>query len=144
MHELAEMGQAAHAAYKGGLAPSQARQLRAWTDARQLLAAETAAAAAAAAAAADLSAGAIADAGGDVGAAQAAEAAEGLFRHLDRNGDGRISLAELRAALHELGVGEEAGRQVGPLCRAALRCAVLCCAVPFGELLICTVCCQVL
>lgn len=32
MHALAEFGQAAHTAYKGGLGPQQARQLRSWTQ----------------------------------------------------------------------------------------------------------------
>ena len=32
MHALAEFGQAAHTAYKGGLGPKQARQLRSWTQ----------------------------------------------------------------------------------------------------------------
>lgn len=85
MHELAELGVAAHAAYKGGLAPAQVRQLRAWTDARHTLTAEAAAVALAAA---------------PEGQPCAAEV---LFRHLDRNGDGRLSLCELREALHELG-----------------------------------------
>ena len=117
MHEAAEMGAAAHAAYKGGLAASQARQLRAWTDARRLLAERSDAAAAAATAQ---------QGGPEAGAA----AAEVLFRHLDLNGDGRISLCELRAALQELGVAGAggqvrallAGQQRSSACSARMRC----------------------
>eukprot|EP00887_Chlorella_sp_A99_P003103 scaffold9.g3103.t1 len=101
MHEQAEGGEAAHAAYKGGLDATQARQLKAWTDA--LLgrgggdSAQVGAAAGPEAAAA----------GAPAGAAVAA-AAGGLFGHLDRNGDGRISLGELAEVLGELGVtGDE-------------------------------------
>jgi hypothetical protein len=35
MHEAAESGEAAHAAYKGGLAAGQAQRLAAWTQALQ-------------------------------------------------------------------------------------------------------------
>ena len=75
MHERAEMGEAAHAAYKGGLDAQQALQLKALTE----TVLQRAAAAAAAAA------------GGSASSGDAA--AQALFRHLDQNGDGRIRWA---------------------------------------------------
>ena len=87
------MGEAAHAAYKGGLDASQAQQLKAVTD--SLL--RRAAAAAAGPPAAVYTATGSGGVDGSEGAAVASESstatsavAEGLFRHLDQNGDGRI------------------------------------------------------
>jgi hypothetical protein len=94
MHERAEMGDAAHAAYKGGLDAGQAQQLKAVTDA---VLRRAAAAAAAATAGPGLSSGpvsggaAAAEAGSSASSGSGSEAAaERLFRHLDQNGDGRI------------------------------------------------------
>jgi hypothetical protein len=99
MDDRAERGEAAHTAYKGGLDSTQAQQLKAVKEA---VLRRTATAAAAAACVAPPQLG-----GGDA-------AAEGLFRHLDQNGDGRISLEELQFALQELGV-----RGAGARSRAA-------------------------
>lgn len=100
MHERAEMGDAAHAAYKGGLDAQQALQLKALTDSVLHRAAAAAAAASNAAAA-----------GG--GASSGYAAAEALFRHLDQNGDGRIRWGRRgRASMTgggELTWGEEEG-----------------------------------
>ncbi|GAB4822361.1 hypothetical protein N2152v2_009407 [Parachlorella kessleri] len=112
MHERAEVGAAAHAAYKGGLAPAQVRQLRAWTDARRLVAA----------AAPSSSAASQQQQQGQ--GPPASTAAEVLFQHLDRNGDGRLSLAELRHALRELGVAGESAAE-GAVGEAALEVMAL-------------------
>ena len=132
MHEQAEGGEAAHAAYKGGLDAAQARQLKAWTGA--LLGSTSLPAAVA------LSGGE----GGGVpvgslqatlprtgsiaptlfsshGSSTAEAAAEGLFRHMDRNGDGRISLGEVQELLAELGVAE--GEVRAAAAREVLRAA---------------------
>ncbi len=71
------MGEAAHAAYKGGLDAQQTLQLKALTE-TVLQRAATAAAAAA---------------GGSASSGDAA--AQALFRHLDQNGDGRIRWGRL-------------------------------------------------
>lgn len=83
MHERAEMGEAAHAAYKGGLDAQQTLQLKELTESVLRRAAAAAAAASSAAAA-----------GGSASSGDAA--AEALFRHLDQNGDGRIRWEEDR------------------------------------------------
>ncbi|KAL4427713.1 hypothetical protein ABPG75_001802 [Micractinium tetrahymenae] len=115
MHERAERGDAAHGAYKGGLDAAQAVQLKSVTDAMLRRAA-----AAAAAAAASPGQPAVATAGGS---ASADAAADSLFRHLDQNGDGRISLEELQFALQELGVREAQAQS-----RAAAELLQLACA----------------
>jgi GTP pyrophosphokinase len=84
MHNAAEMGAAAHGAYKGGLDASQARQLREWT--RTLLDPTVE----------------LASASDREQTANSAAAA--LFRHLDTNQDGRVSLAELQSIVEELSV----------------------------------------
>jgi hypothetical protein len=94
MDDRAERGEAAHGAYKGGLDAAQALQLKSVTEA---VLQRTAAAAAATPRAASSAAGL---------PSSSDAAAEGLFRHLDQNGDGRISLEELQFALQELGVRE--------------------------------------
>lgn len=99
MDEQAEMGAAAHAGYKGGLDARQAQQLQSWTQELQRrlllqpqqklqLPVRPSTGLPAAAAEAE------GEAGDDPAAAWAA--AEGLFRHLDRDGDGRLSLTELQ------------------------------------------------
>lgn len=80
MHEAAEMGEAAHGAYKGGLDAFQARQLRSWTEALMQKTAQHYA---------------VYD--------SALDSSASLFCHLDQNGDGRVSLAELESVLHDLG-----------------------------------------
>lgn len=85
MHRLAESGEAAHAAYKGGLDATQARQLQDWTE--SLLRRSSLAPAV--------------EVDMDLAAASADEA---LFRSMDLNGDGAVSLEELHQALAELGV----------------------------------------
>ena len=100
MHERAEMGDAAHAAYKGGLDAQQALQLKALTDSVLQRAAAAAAAASSAAAA-----------GG--GASSGYAAAEALFRHLDQNGDGRIRWGRRggEGELTKQGRGADLGKQ---------------------------------
>ena len=79
MHHMAELGNAAHSAYKGGLTVSQTRSLREVQDQKMH----------------ELLASSDASVGYDAG--------EGLFRAIDANGDGQVSLSELRAVLEELG-----------------------------------------
>lgn len=105
MHAAAESGEAAHAAYKGGLDGRQARQLRAWTGALQ--------------ATPSLLRGLRArEAGPPVQAAEGSnaqhwpgwhQAAHDMFRHLDRDGDGHLSQAELQMLVEELGIQEPVG-----------------------------------
>ncbi len=90
MHAAAESGEAAHGAYKGGLAAEQAARLREWTAA--LLARGEAS-----------TGGASSGAEEDSSNGRGGTAAEALFRHLDLDGNGRVSAAELRHALAELG-----------------------------------------
>ena len=79
MHEMAELGNAAHSAYKGGLTVSQTKSLREVQEQKM----------------SELMASAEASVDYDAG--------EGLFRSIDVNGDGHVSLSELRAVLEELG-----------------------------------------
>jgi ppGpp synthetase/RelA/SpoT-type nucleotidyltranferase len=123
MDEQAEMGAAAHAGYKGGLDARQAQQLQSWTQELQrrllqqpqqkLQLPAPSGPGLPAAAAAPGAAGGCSDA--ELAAAQAA--AEGLFRHLDRDGDGRLSLDELQL------VGGPALPLGAPACAAP--CALL-------------------
>lgn len=108
MDQRAESGDAAHTAYKGGLDSQQARQLQTWTQelqrrlsppAPQLQLPQPAATATSS------TPGEAAAAAAAAAAAQDAEsAAEQLFHHMDKNGDGHLSLEELQALLQELGV----------------------------------------
>jgi GTP pyrophosphokinase len=89
MHAQAESGEAAHAAYKGGLDASQARQLREWTESL-------------------LTAGNSNSTGVSSGSESDGEypsTAEALFRSLDINGDGKVSFEELHSVVTELGGG---------------------------------------
>ena len=79
MHQMAELGNAAHSAYKGGLTVSQTKSLREVQEQKM----------------SELLASAEASVDYDAG--------EGLFRSIDINGDGHVSLSELRAVLEELG-----------------------------------------
>ena len=79
MHQMAELGNAAHSAYKGGLTVAQTKSLREVQEQKMC----------------DLLASADSSAAYDAG--------EGLFRAIDANGDGEVSLSELRAVLEELG-----------------------------------------
>lgn len=79
MHVMAEKGDASHGAYKGGLTASQTQHLQhiQQKKVQQI--------------AADSSTNTDYDAG------------EGLFRSIDINGDGEVSLSELKAVLEDLG-----------------------------------------
>jgi hypothetical protein len=108
MDEQAELGAAAHAGYKGGLEARQAQQLQSWTQELQRrllqqpqrklrLPAPAAAGCLPAPEAAGPSPSPSPPGGGPNAELQAAQAAaEELFRHLDRDGDGRLSLGELQ------------------------------------------------
>jgi hypothetical protein len=101
MDEQAELGAAAHAGYKGGLDARQAQQLQSWTHElqRRLLQQPQQKLQLPAPSGPGLpaAAGAPGAAGCSDAELQAAQAAaEGLFRHLDRDGDGRLSLDELQ------------------------------------------------
>jgi len=124
MHAAAERGDAAHAGYKGGLDRRQVRKLRSWTAAlqrrlsgqRQLqLPASRTSVPAGLLPAAGQTGGAAAtgppSSSSDQTASTAAAAlasttdaaaAGALFAHLDLDGDGALSLAELTALLSEL------------------------------------------
>lgn len=101
MHKQAEVGEAAHAAYKGGLDTRQVLQLRHWTDTLLQRASMTA--------------GALPDASSSLDEAPNQDAkavtaaAESLFRHLDLDDDGFLSPDELRHALSELGAADPEG-----------------------------------
>jgi tetratricopeptide (TPR) repeat protein/ppGpp synthetase/RelA/SpoT-type nucleotidyltranferase len=79
MHEQAEMGDSAHAAYKGGLDVAQSRRLRRLT---RLM-------------------GVSSGQGEDRGSV--AKTAHALFRDLDLDGDGHVSAEEMERAIEELG-----------------------------------------
>lgn len=85
MHEQAEMGDSAHAAYKGGLDVAQSRRLRRLT---RLMGVS--------------SKGHTGEEGGadQLGTKRAAHA---LFRDLDLDGDGHVSAEEMERAIEELG-----------------------------------------
>ncbi|KAG1659807.1 hypothetical protein FOA52_002143 [Chlamydomonas sp. UWO 241] len=126
MDEAAEGGDSAHSLYKGGLDAAQARQLRDWTSslrarlpgrATQLRlqlpaggpsSSASSSAAAAAAAASSGSSGSNGD-GGGVGGVSIGGVAVGsssLFAHWDLDGNGVLTLGELREQLQQLGGGE--------------------------------------
>ncbi|KAK9817892.1 hypothetical protein WJX72_003848 [[Myrmecia] bisecta] len=106
MHELAESGEAAHAAYKGGLDAGQARRLQTWTESLQQSLQQMAAAP-----------GWQAEGGRTASRLwqDAEAAAEELFRHLDKNGDGFISHQEMQQVLAELGVQSDASNAAAQL-----------------------------
>jgi len=79
MHQIAELGNAAHSAYKGGLTVAQTKSLREVQEQKM----------------AELLASTEASVEYDAG--------EGLFRSIDINGDGHVSLSELKTVLEELG-----------------------------------------
>ncbi|KAH7620811.1 putative GTP diphosphokinase CRSH1, chloroplastic [Nannochloris sp. 'desiccata'] len=99
MHSQAESGQAAHAAYKGGLDASQAKQLREWTE--SMLSRNNGTAVAGSSS--DLSDSD--DCTTTCSSTSSTGTAEALFRSLDINGDGKVSLDELRYVVTELGGG---------------------------------------
>jgi GTP pyrophosphokinase len=92
MHSQAESGAAAHAAYKGGLDASQAKQLREWTEA--LLISRSG----------DSESDGVSSSESD-GESTSTSTSEALFRSLDINGDGKVSFEELRHVVAELGGG---------------------------------------
>lgn len=105
MHDLAETGQAAHAAYKGGLDAAQTHQLQEWTRTllgrRQLTSWGTAGGDANTLSTEIVPGGNNALSDVEMVDAQVA-ATEALFHSLDLNSDGRVSLDELRHALTDL------------------------------------------
>ncbi|KAL0024788.1 hypothetical protein WJX79_007329 [Trebouxia sp. C0005] len=97
MHELAESGDAAHAAYKGGLDALQANKLQSWTHTLRAL-----------------PPAALIDEHHPPEWSNHAAAAEQLFSHLDRDGDGYISVEEVGVLLEELGVDAGVGQEQDP------------------------------
>ncbi|KAL0022060.1 hypothetical protein WJX77_011849 [Trebouxia sp. C0004] len=97
MHELAECGDAAHAAYKGGLDALQANKLQSWTHTLGAL-----------------PPAALVDEHPPPKWSNRAAAAEQLFSHLDRDGDGYISVEELGVLLEELGVDAGVNQEQDP------------------------------
>ncbi|KAL0049608.1 hypothetical protein WJX82_005847 [Trebouxia sp. C0006] len=97
MHELAESGDAAHAAYKGGLDALQANKLQSWTLTLRAL-----------------PPAALVDEHHPPEWSNHAAAAEQLFSHLDRDGDGYISVEEVGVLLEELGVDAGVGQEQDP------------------------------
>lgn len=85
MHEQAEKGDSAHAAYKGGLDAAQARRLRRLT---RLM---------------DVSSLRSGPYGKEGDATNGLTTAHALFRDLDSNGDGHVSAEEMERAFEELG-----------------------------------------
>ncbi len=123
MHAAAECGDAAHTAYKGGLARRQAAALAAWS-------ARSAAALASASSSTFSTMGSAAsssdsDGGDEDGGSSASptlpltSSAEALFRHLDVDGDGTVSAAELELVLRDMGSGDgDAAAAAADLVRA--------------------------
>lgn len=97
MHELAESGDAAHAAYKGGLDALQANKLQSWTHTLRAL-----------------PPAALVDEHHPPEWSNHAAAAEQLFSHLDRDGDGYISVEEVGVLLEELGVDAGVNQEQDP------------------------------
>lgn len=81
MHDKAERGRAAHGAYKGGLSVAQAEQLKRLKESPAF----------------------------DIDVPSDINAGEALFRSIDTNGDGEVTLDELTVALEELGEKGELG-----------------------------------
>jgi len=104
MHAQAESGEAAHAAYKGGLDASQAKQLREWTE--SLLTRNNGNAAVSSSDSSDNEDCTIPSPSSGTGTAEA------LFHSLDINGDGKVSFDELRHVITELG-GSSGGDDAG-------------------------------
>jgi tetratricopeptide (TPR) repeat protein/ppGpp synthetase/RelA/SpoT-type nucleotidyltranferase len=101
MHAQAESGAAAHAAYKGGLDASQAKQLREWTE--SLLTRNNG----------NVPASDSDSSDSEECTSSSTGTAEALFRSLDINGDGKVSYDELRYVVTELGGSNDGGDDAG-------------------------------
>lgn len=109
MDELAEAGDASHASYKGGLDSRQARQLREWTEQlRQRLALRPHGQLLLPAAGESGKAGAsgMGSRTRPLEPQEVTTAAQALFSNWDQDGNGELSLDELREQLRELGGGQ--------------------------------------